>query len=377
MYSRLLTPPDQSFFLFGPRGTGKSTWVKQTFPKAIYFDLLNARTYNELSADPTRLGTYVPANFNDWIIIDEIQKIPALLDEVHRLIENKKWRFVLTGSSARKLRRQGVNLLAGRALNCTMHPFTAGEVKSDFDLQQALQYGQLPGIYINSDKQGFLQSYVQTYLKEEVLQEGLARNLGAFSRFMEAASFTQGATLNMSDVARECSVGRKVVEDYFTILEDLLVAHRLPVFSKRAKRSMATHPKFYFFDTGVYRSIRPQGPLDKPEEIDGAALETLVFQELFANNAYSRWNYRIYYWRTGQQQEVDFVLYGERGIIAIEVKRTAKLNQADFKGLRAFLEDYPMARAYMLYGGEESRYQYEKIHVMPTKKFLVEMRGIL
>lgn len=270
MYSRLIEPPkDKSFFLFGPRGTGKTTWVKLKFKDALYLDLLEAELFNDLLANPQRLENLIPKNFKDWIIIDEVQRIPELLNEIHRLIEKYRYRFILTGSSARKLRRKGVNLLAGRALGYHMYPLTAIELADDFDLNHSLAYGQLPCVYTEENPKAYLESYVKTYLEEEVQQEGFTRNLGAFSRFLEAASFSQGGILNISSVARDCSVERKVVENYFTILEDLLIAYRVPIFAKRAKRRLVSHPKFYFFDVGLYRTLRPVGPLDMPEEVGG------------------------------------------------------------------------------------------------------------
>src|SRR4030042_6855777 len=279
MYPRLLKPPvNKSFFLFGPRGTGKTTWVKAAFPQALYIDLLESEKYNDLLANPQRLENIIPSGHKDWTIIDEVQRVPELLYEVHRLIERNKYRFVLTGSSARKLRRKGANLLAGRALTYHMHPLTAAELGKDFDLARSLQFGHLPSAYTETDPVRYLESYVRTYLETEVMQEGLTRNLGAFARFLEAASFSQGAMLNISEVARECAVERKVVEDYFVILEDLLLASRVPVFARRAKRRMAGHPKFYYFDVGVFRTLRPKGPLDAPAEIAGAAWDTLTIQ---------------------------------------------------------------------------------------------------
>ena len=217
MYSRILNPPsNKSFFLFGPRGTGKSSWVKGKFPVALYLDLLESEVHNDLLAHPQRLEKMIPAGFNDWIILDEVQKIPELLDEVHRLIEKHRYKFVLTGSSARKLRKKGVNLLAGRALTYHMHPLTTAELGGDFRLDHSLAFGHLPCAYTENDPKRYLDSYVKTYLLEEVQQEGLTRNLGAFSRFLEAASFSQGSALNISSVARDCAVERKVVENYFS-----------------------------------------------------------------------------------------------------------------------------------------------------------------
>jgi predicted AAA+ superfamily ATPase len=373
MYQRsIIIPQDKSFFLFGPRGTGKTTWVKNNFPSALYLDLLEAEIYNELLVNPQRLEKMIGSAGAQWIIIDEIQRIPDLLHEVHRLIEAKKHRFILTGSSARKLRAKGVNLLAGRALNLTMPPLTAQELGKDFNLDQSLRFGRLPAVFQEADPKAYLKSYVHTYLDEEVRQEGLTRNMAAFARFMESASFSQGAVLNISEVARECSVERKVVEGYFSILEDLLIAYRVPVFTKKAKRKMIAHPKFFFFDAGVYRAIRPTGPLDRPEEIEGSALETLVFQELNSLNKNMNLDYQIYYWRTFNQTEVDFVLYGERGIKAFEVKRTAKVRLKELQGLKLFLRDYPMAKAFYLYGGNQY-YQEGNIEVIPIQDALVKL----
>lgn len=377
MYSRLLSPPDaQSFFLFGPRGTGKTTWVRRSFPGAVYIDLLEAELFTRLTANPQRLESLIPDGHRDWIVIDEIQKIPDLLSEVHRLIETRKHKFALTGSSARKLRRGGVNLLGGRARTLSMHPLTAGELGGDFNLEHSLRFGHLPVAYAEPHPEKYLAGYARTYLEEEVHQEGLTRNLGAFTRFLEAASFSQGAVLNISEVARECAVERKVVESYFGILEDLLIGYRLPVFSKRAKRRLVAHPKFYFFDAGVFRALRPKGPLDSPEEIDGAACETMLFQELLAVNDALDLGHKLYYWRSAAQQEVDFVLYGAKGLFAFEIKRTARISGIDLRGLRAFLKDYPTAKACFLYGGRR-RMREGLIDLVPIETALRELPDIL
>ena len=377
MYSRLIYPPEgKSFFLFGPRGTGKTTWVKMAFPKAVYADLLEARLFNNLLANPQRLENLIPEGFKDWIIIDEVQRVPELLNEVHRLIEKYKYKFILTGSSARKIKRKGQNLLAGRALTYYMHPLTVSELGKDFNLGHSLKYGQLPSVYIEKDPQAYLESYVKTYLEEEIQQEGLTRNLAGFARFLEAASFSQGSILSISSVARECSVERKVVESYFSILEDLLMAYRLPVFTKKAKRRMISHPKFYFFDVGVYRTLRPAGPLDMPEEIEGASLETLLFQELNAANTDYGLGYKIYYWRTAGNAEVDFVLYGDKGMRAFEIKRTARVSGVMLKGLKSFLQDYPMSKAYFVYGGSREM-RDGRISILPIEDALRRLPELL
>lgn len=373
----MINPPkDKSFFLFGPRGTGKTTWVKARFKDALYLDLLEAELFNDLLANPQRLDNLIPKNFTDWVIIDEVQRIPELLNEVHRLIEKYRYKFILTGSSARKIRRKGVNLLAGRALGYYLYPLTAGELGEDFDLSHSLAYGQLPCAYTEKDPKAYLESYVKTYLEEEVQQEGFTRNLGAFSRFLEAASFSQGSVLNISSVARDCSVERKVVENYFTILEDLLIAYRIPVFAKMAKRRLSVHPKFYFFDVGLYRTLRPAGPLDMPEEAGGHAFETLFLQELQAVNAYLRLGYNIFYWMMPNNTEVDFVLYGDKGIKAFEVKRTGRISSSMIRGLKIFLKDYPKAQTYFIYGGER-RLRDGATEIIPIKDALRELPKIL
>lgn len=367
---------NKSFFLFGPRGTGKTTWLRANLKSSLYLDLLEASIYNELLSLPDRLEKFIPPRFEDWIIIDEIQKIPALLDEVHRLIEKFHYKFILTGSSARSLRKKGINLLAGRALTYNMYPLTTVELGNDFLMDNSLKYGHLPAITSEPDPYEFLKAYIQTYLREEVLQEGLTRNLGGFSRFLETASFSQASVLNISDVARDAALERKKVENYFSILEDLLLAYRLPVFSKRARRRMISHPKFFFFDTGVYRSIRPSGPLDSPEGIDGICLETLCFQELKAINEYCNYHYELYYWRTTNGMEVDFVLYGPEGLLAIEVKRSSRIAKESLSGLRSFKADFPQSRLYLFYGG--SKFIYENgIQIVPIDTALKQLSKIL
>lgn len=377
MYTRLLkAPKERSFFLFGPRGTGKTTWLKSTFPDALYFDLLDSETYNDFLAQPNRLDTLIPPLWNKIVILDEVQRVPALLHEVHRLIEKRKLRFALTGSSARKLKKGDVNLLAGRALTLAMNPLTSSELGTDFNIKHLLTYGHLPSTFLGGDPRGYLESYVTTYLREEVQQEGLTRNLGSFTRFLEIASFSQGQLLNISEVARECAVHRKVAEHYFSILEDLLIAERISVFSKKAKRETVSHQKFFFFDVGVYRTLRPRGPLDTPSDIDGAALETAVYQEIRALNQYFNYGYRIHFWRTRGGLEVDFVLYGEKGLHAIEVKRSTRVTPEDLKGLSVFIEEYPSAQAYLTYGGTREYYE-GPIRVIPISRFFELLPGFL
>lgn len=379
LYNRLLNLSQDlqsSVFLFGPRGTGKTLWLKSHLTPVIYYDLLDDEVYTRLLAWPKRIAEDIPPDFKGWIVIDEIQKAPLLLNEVHRLIETRQLRFVLTGSSARKLKQKGVNLLAGRAHIYHMHPFVMRELQGDFDLEKALQYGMLPRIYHYNDFKDYLKSYVSTYLREEVLQEGLTRNLAMFGRFLEVASFSQGEQINLTEIAREIGYNRHSVANFFDVLEDLLIAIRIYPFTRRAKRAVVSSPKFYFFDAGVYRSIRPMGPLDSNDEIDGAALETLFLQHLRAYNDYYALDYGIYYWRTTTQLEVDFVIYGPKGFHAFEIKRKQNISKKDLKGLLAFKEEYPEASCYLFYGGH-SNYIENGITILPYESALKQLPEIV
>ena len=363
----------------GPRGTGKTYWLRHLFPDAVFVDLLEARTFNMLTADPQRLGNLIGVSVGGPIIIDEIQKLPSLLDEVHRLIESRNLWFILTGSSARKLRRSGVNLLGGRAVTKHFHPLTAAELGDSFDLAKAIRFGLLPSLYDpskNVPPDEYLQSYVQTYLKEEVIQEGLTRNLGSFSRFLEAASFSQGQLLNITEVARECQIKRKLAESYFGILEDLLIGVYLPPFQKRARRRITQHPKFFLFDTGLFRAVRPKGPLDVPAEIDGAGLETLVLQHLRAIISWRNSDGVISYWRTSTGLEVDFVVYAADAFAAIEVKRKRNIASPDLNGMRAFGEEYPEAARFILYGGDY-RETINGIELIPIAQALPILESVI
>lgn len=371
MIPRIFSPPKYSYFLFGPRGTGKSTLLKRYYPCALWIDLLEPDVFRLYSARPERLRELVLAHpENKTVVIDEVQKIPDLLSVVHSLIEKKPGiQFVLTGSSSRKIKRRGVDLLAGRVVKKTMHPFMAVELGRKFGLDDALKEGLLPLVISTKNPGAVLKSYIGLYMKEEVQMEGLTRNIGNFSRFLEAVSFSHGAVLNISNVARECGVDRKTVEGYITILEDLLLSFRLQLFTKRAKRKTISHPKFYFFDTGVYRAIRPSGPLDSPGMIDGCALEGLVCQHLMAWNSYRDDKNHIYFWRTPSGAEVDFIVYGKEIFWAIEVKNSARVRPEDLRHLNSFKSDYPECKALLLYRGKE-RLLKNDILCMPCEEFL-------
>jgi predicted AAA+ superfamily ATPase len=380
--TRFLQLPDQSFFLFGPRGTGKSTWIRQVLGEALYIDLLRPEVHRELSARPERLRERVDgAPDRTTVVVDEVQRVPELLNVVHQVLESGEGlarRFVLTGSSARKLRRGGVDLLAGRALHRTMHPFMAAELE-DFRLADALGRGLLPLVVASSSPREVLDAYASLYLEQEVKLEGWARDAGSFARFLEAISFSHGSVLNLANIARDCEVARPTVAGYVEVLEDLLLAFRLPVFTRRARRETSAHPKLYLFDAGVFRSLRPRGPLDRPEEIEGAALEGLVAQHLRAWVAYSGSSEELSFWRTRSGVEVDFVVYGARGFWALQVQNSSQVRPADLRSLRAFREDYPESTALLLYRGADRR-RIDDVWCLPVEEFLRELvpsRGLV
>lgn len=372
---RFLKASKSSFFIFGPRGTGKTSWTLQNYPDALRIDLLLPDTEWLYQSQPERLIQIVEANpEHKTIIIDEVQKNPKLLEVVHHLIErDKTLQFILTGSSARKLRMKGVNLLAGRAIEKHMHPFMASELKKEFSIKKALQIGMIPLIWESEEPYDTLKTYISLYIKEEVQLESFVRDLGAFGRFLEVISFSQGCELNLSNVARECGVKRKTVENYLKVLEDILLSFTLEVFTKKAQRALTAHPKFYFFDCGVYQFIRPKFSLDQPEPLQGALLESLVAQHLRAWCDYSSGEHKLYFWRTATGLEVDFIIYGERGLFAIEVKNKSKINNSDgLKSLYAFKEDYPSATLILLYQGKD-KLKIGDIWVLPCEEFLLNL----
>jgi predicted AAA+ superfamily ATPase len=325
-----------------------------------------------MSARPERLRHLVEASRQRDVVVDEVQRVPELLNVVHDLMKSgEERRFLLTGSSARKLRRGGVDLLAGRALNLTMHPFMAAEMPT-FALERALEIGTLPLVVGSSDPMATLHAYATLYLDEEVKLEGWARDIGRFARFLEAVTFSHGSVMNVSNLARECQTERKTIAGYVEVLEDLLLAFRLPVFTRRAKRETSHHPKFYLFDAGVFRSLRPRGPLDRPAEIDGAALEGLVAQHLRAWIAYAPGETKLFFWRTRSGVEVDFIVYGDLGFTAIEVQNSATIRSGDLRPLRAFVDDYPEAQALLLYRGQEELL-IDGIRCLPVETFLLSL----
>jgi predicted AAA+ superfamily ATPase len=377
---RLLQRPDRSFFLFGPRGTGKSTWLQQVLPEAFRLDLLNSSLYLELSRDPHRLEALVAGRpAGTWVVLDEIQKVPPLLDEVHRLMESRRWRFALCGSSARKLRRGGANLLAGRALTLSMESFSAAELGEEFNLDFALNWGLLP--FVRNEPAvaaDILEAYVNTYLKEELQAEGLIRNVPPFVRFLSVAGQINGQTINSQNIARDAAVARSTVDTYFSVLIDTLVGHILPAWRPGLKVREAAQPKFYWFDPGVARAAAGlvRDPADRMWQ--GTALETLVYHELRVYNEISRKHRPISYYRTPAGVEVDFIIEtaGRRPgnqprVVAVEVKRAERWDRAWDKPMRALTETsrIKVERMVGVYCGLRS-YQFDSIMILPMAEFV-------
>ncbi len=307
------------------------------------------------------------------VVIDEVQKVPKILDVVHGLIEEHRGiQFILTGSSSRKLRRGGVNLLAGRALWKHFHPFIGFELQQKFDLNRALKTGLIPLIWTSDSPEEKLQTYVDLYLQEEVKAEALVRQLGDFARFLEAIAYSHGSILNLTNVSRECAVSRKTVDLHLQILEDLLLGYTIPIFEKRAKREVTSHPKFYFFDPGVFRSLKKQSFLDVSTEAEGAALEGLIGEHLrcWIDNQLEK--HELYFWRTKAGLEVDFIVFGPRTLYAIEVKNNTHISPGDLRGLKEFKKDYPESMTLFLYRGKE-KLQREGVLCLPAHDFCVHM----
>jgi predicted AAA+ superfamily ATPase len=366
----------ETCFFWGPRQTGKSTLLRMLFPKAIRYDLLLSTEYQRLFREPNLIREQCLAagldadSQRDPIIIDEIQKIPALLDEVHWLIENRGLRFILCGSSARKLKRGHANLLGGRAISYKMYPLVFPEIPA-FSLTKALNSGLIPRHYDSARPNRLIQSYVGDYLKEEIAAEALVRNIPSFSRFLEVAAISNGQIINYTNIARECGIANPTVKEYFQILEDTLIGQRLPAFQKRKKRRLITSPKFYFFDLSTVIHFTRRGKVVQGSELFGRAFEHYIWMELLAHSNYSELFYPITYWRTSSGFEVDFVLGDHE--IAIEVKSTRLANAKHLKGLRRFKEEYSVQRSILVSLDSKPRKTEDQIEILPWKTFLEQL----
>ena len=345
MYNRVLDfndINDDSIFLFGTRQTGKSTLLQHRFPEAMYIDLLKSEVYERYRRAPELLRADVcMAPKEQLIIVDEVQKVPNLLDEVHWLMVNENRRFILSGSSARKLKRGGANMLGGRAIGMRLFPLVSAEIP-DFDLVKACNYGMLPRHYEVKDPTRRLKSYVGDYLKEEISAEALVRNLSVFNRFLEIAAFCSGEMLNFNNIASDCGISSPTVKEYFSILEETYVGYMVQPFTKTKKRTAMQSRKFYMFDVGIVNYLQKRSYMTPGSEDFGKAFEHLVFQEVIAYLSYTESEAELTYWRTTRGYEVDMIL-GD-GKVAIEIKSCKEIVSRHTKGLKAFQEDYPNAR---------------------------------
>ena len=358
---------NESIFLWGARQTGKSTLLKSLFPNALYFDLLLSSEYKRLMEKPNILRETVLANLNTQpVIIDEIQRIPELLNEIHWLISNHGVRFILSGSSPRKILRSGANLLGGRALRYELYPLISVEIP-DFDLLRAINHGLLPRHYDAVNPQKMIAAYTGNYLRDEIVTEARIRNVGNFARFLEVAALTNGEMVNYTNIATDCGVSATTVKEYFQILEDTLIGRYLPSFQKRSKRRVITAPKFYLFDVGIVNSLLSRGKIEHGTELFGKAFEHFIYQEIYAHSRYSEKEYPIYYWRTASQLEIDFVLGDHE--VAIEIKATEQAHTRHLKGLKAFAEEYETKKLILISNDPLPRL-VDNILILPWKVFL-------
>ncbi len=373
---RIKLPSRQSAFLWGPRKTGKTTFLRKNFPDSVSFNFLDTDLFFDVSKSPSvlrhRILGLTPVQLSHPVILDEVQKIPAVMDEVHYLIEEKGLRFILCGSSARKLRRGHANLLGGRAWRYEMLPFVSAELPR-FNLLKALNNGLIPSHYLQDDAQRSLTAYVQDYLKEEVASEGLVRNIPAFSRFFDAMSYSHGEMLNFANIARDCGVEAKTVREYYQILVDTLLGRLVAPFKRSQDRGVITRAeKFYLFDVGVAGAVLKRKIHDLKGDVFGKAFEHFIFMELAAFREYDRKDFEINYWRTKSGHEVDFVLAG--GEVAVEVKGVSRVDSADMRGLRSFVDQYKPRKA-ILVCNERAMRRVGDIMIMPWQDFCQQLWG--
>jgi predicted AAA+ superfamily ATPase len=360
----------ESTFFWGARQTGKSTLLKQLFPDEHYIDLLLNNEFERFQRNPSLLREILETSDPGALtIIDEIQRIPELLNEIHWMLVNRNQRFILCGSSPRKILRSGANLLGGRALRYELYPLVYPEIP-DFDLLRALKHGLLPRHYMASDPVKLLSAYIGSYLKEEIMAEARIRNIRSFTRFLEVAAFTNGEVVNYSNIASECGISAPTVKEYFQILEDTLTGRFLPSYQKKPQRRVIQAPKFYYFDVGIANHLLKRGSVEMGSESFGKAFEHLLYQEMTAHRSYSDLKYPIHYWRTTSQFEVDFILGDHE--VAVEVKSTPSVNPRHLKGLLRFAEEYTVKRQIVVSNDPDPR-KIGEIEILPWKQFLEKL----
>ena len=376
MFTRIIplpARPSETFFLWGPRQSGKSTVLKKLYPQALWIDLLKTDEYLHYFKYPHALREELLSGDKktDLVIIDEVQKVPLLLDEVHWLIENTGIIFGMCGSSARKVKRGQANLLGGRALRYEMHGLVSSELGGDFDLVRLLNHGYLPPHYVSKNPQAKLRSYVNDYLKEEIAEESLVRNLPVFSEFLNIAALSDTEKINMANIARECNISKPTVKEYFQILVDTNLGRFLPVYSKRPKRRISHAFKFYFSDVGVVNHLARRGHVEPGSELFGKAFENWVFHELLTYSHYKEKFADIYYWGISSGAEVDFVINNME--CAIEVKSSAHVVGHHLKGLAEIKKDYPVKRRIVVSLEKKSRLTKEGIEIFSVDRFISEL----
>ena len=358
---------NESAFLWGARQTGKSTMLKSLFPNSLYFDLLLSTEYERLINNPSLLRERIVAvNPQGPVIIDEIQRIPALLNEIQWLMVNKNYQFILSGSSPRKIIRTGSNLLGGRAFRYELYPLIYPEIP-DFDLHKALNHGLLPRHYLAAKPDKMISAYIGSYLQDEIIAEAKIRNISSFSRFLEMAAFSNGEIVNYTNIASDCGVSAPTIKEYFQILEDTLIGRFIPSFQKKPKRRVILAPKFYYFDIGIANYLLKRGEIKNGSEAFGSAFEHFIYQEIRAHSEYSDLHYPISYWRTTSQLEIDFVLGDHE--IALEVKATDNVQSRHLKGLVAFSQEYNVNKLIVVSNDPFPR-QINNITVLPWNVFI-------
>jgi uncharacterized protein len=374
MYDRFLTledSNDDSVFLWGARQTGKSTLLKTLFPGNRYYDLLKGEEFERFKRRPELLREELMlCEGNELIIIDEVQKIPQLLDEVHWLITNQKLRFILSGSSARKLKRTGANLLGGRAIRNVLFPLVSREIP-DFEIEKAINNGMLPRHYQLNNPKKRLQAYVGDYLQEEIKAEALTRNVSTFSRFLEVAAISSGEMLNYNNIATECGVSATTIKEYFSILEDTMIGFMVPAYKKVVKRRVILAPRFYYFDVGITNYLLKRGRLQPGSPEYGKAFEQFIIQELYAYTKYTDNELELTYWRTASGYEIDAVI--GNAALAIEIKSVKEVYSHHLKGLKAFGEEHPGARKMVVANEKNGRIMSGDIEIFPVLEFLSQL----
>ena len=374
MYCRYLDPSDQSFFLFGPRGTGKTTWLKNHFGSALTYDLLDFDTFRTLLRNPNQMYLEIARTSFEWVVIDEVQRVPVLLNEVHRGIESLGKKFVLTSSSARRLRKPGVNLLTGRALTKSMFALTSNELGDDFDVEQAIRYGTLPQVVSSNAPDEYLRSYAQTFLEKEIQAEAQIRNLDGFARFLEIAARQNAQVTSTSSIARDAAVARTTVQSYFKVLEDTLIAFWLQPWKLKRSNKQVVSSKFYLFDCGVTRALADRLPYPVHDEERGALFESLIVGEIRAYLAYTGLNFPMYFYRSYAGVEVDVIFESSNGYIAIEAKSSSYWERKFNRGLHKLARELgkEAVRKVGVFNGSRPQL-VEEVHVLPIRQFLQEL----